>query len=608
MTEASRVSPETDQTSERQQPVRLEHALHGVSLFLKLSDDERDALHAHFSTGQPSVERRKRQQVTTKVGLLFADYFDAHRDIFAIPAWNEDISIRQTRLQLQRGLMKMLVGDAQNGLVATPLQTLMEQRPHQAEHIAHIARDAFADMLAFYAQRHRFDQSRLFEHVAVEVSGDDGPDPEDDAPAAGDVIWHDSPSEQRSHDDIPPPLWDAHQAKLSWAPIATMSEAMGTMQEERDDSDWRPGALLRIPHPGTNRSRAFSDALNHRILDQNEILELVARIRVGQTALRALHSRDYMNENQQYQAFRSAVLGLRAKHILAYHHLRFARSLAVRYAWRGVDPDDAIQGGMVGLMRATELYDPFFIAHADGHAPESDEPTIRFGTIATPEIKSYARRAGQAALSRLFVRPDTKDARPPEASLDALYGEFGEFEIGTVTQNDDLLAVEEAAVRPAFWNAIRTQASLTPREYQALVHIYLLGMDTRTAGAAMGVTHQRVSQLESGALRKLRSLGGMPDETPAPDGSFDQVLQKMRVWFGPGHSPEVLRTWLFGVSHEPAFDDQEREIIHLSFGLGRHSGYRQTPEVVGTLGLAENRVKWVRQKFLRTIRGRRPGK
>lgn len=636
------------QGAPEQQPPKLEHALRGVSLFLKLSPDEQAAMAAHFLTGESTdVSPARRARVVARVGELFAGYFGARRHFMMVPTWDKQSSLEQKRMKMQQSLVALLVGDSQNAVTPSSLAAIIRRHPNDAARIARIAHDAFAGMLEFYAERHRFTRTQLLGRVSVAAAGTDveeagGFDGFDEA--------YEPVSVGREYDSISPPVWDETQMRLSWAPIAAMSAEAGQLPQEHDDPDWQPGSLLRIPHPGAPSHRAFADALDHRLLDQDEVLELVARIRIGQAALRSLYSGEEMTWDEQEEYGQDAILGLRAKGILAYHHLRLALSVAISQSRDLVDLNDTIQGGMIGLMRATERFDPFFVAHAEGRTLRPDEPTMRFSTLAVLEVKRYASRANTEALSKIVAQGMNLDDREhirrnqeenvrlgnsitlqesarqlgisegvfqklfsdsaliQSVSLDHLRDQYGEFEAVKGYTDSALAAVEADVSQSSFWRTIRARAGLTSREYEALARLYALGMDNGATAVAMGVTHQRVTQLEAAALRKLRSLGGIPESKVSDDEPFSLVLRKMRIWLGPEDNAEAIRTWLFQISHETAFDDGEREIIHLSFGLGRHNGYRQTPEVVEALGLDANRVKWVRRKFLAAVRSRNLGK
>lgn len=95
----------------------------------------------------------------------------------------------------------------------------------------------------------------------------------------------------------------------------------------------------------------------HRLLSHLEEIQLARKIRVGGPEARE------------------------AKERLIMHNMRLVLAIAPKYAARGVEHEDLVQSGVIGLNRAAELYDP--------------DSGFRFSTYATAWVHQSIQRACQ---------------------------------------------------------------------------------------------------------------------------------------------------------------------------------------------------------------------
>jgi RNA polymerase primary sigma factor len=102
------------------------------------------------------------------------------------------------------------------------------------------------------------------------------------------------------------------------------------------------------------------------------------------------------------------------------------------------------------------------------------------------------------------------DAAKIPASLDAAVGEDEESTLGTILRDQASLSPEEEAIRGQMADEVeRAMAPLTEREREVLRLRYGLGLDRELTleeiGRRLSVTRERVRQIESRALGKLRA-------------------------------------------------------------------------------------------------------
>ena len=228
--------------------------------------------------------------------------------------------------------------------------------------------------------------------------------------------------------------------------------------------------------------------------------------------------------------------GERARTALTDANLRLVVSVARRYSNRGVPLIDLIQEGNLGLLRAVEKFDwrrgfkfstyaTWWIRQAVSRAIADDARTIRIPVHLYDVVNRMARISAQlhqelgreptdeevgAALQISVERVrELNQVLPTPISLDGFVGDDQDTRLSDVVADENATNLESAAEERLLADQIRdTLMTLSPRERRVIERRFGLTDDhddTLTAiGREIGVTRERIRQIESMALRKLR--------------------------------------------------------------------------------------------------------
>ncbi|MER7502748.1 sigma-70 family RNA polymerase sigma factor [Nonomuraea pusilla] len=231
--------------------------------------------------------------------------------------------------------------------------------------------------------------------------------------------------------------------------------------------------------------------------------------------------------------------GRRAKDLLIRSNLRLVVAAARRYAYRGVPLLDLIQEGNLGLIRAVEKFDytrgykfstygMWWIRQAVERGVHDTGRTVRLPVHVAEELSRLLRveRALSADLGREPTDAELAEAaeRPPAkvadlrrlgqevVSLDLPVGEQGEGRIGDLIADEDGPEVQELTERRVLSAEVhQVVTSLPPREAFVIRLRYgLAGQEATTYGEIaqrLGLTRERIRQLEKQALKRLRQGG-----------------------------------------------------------------------------------------------------
>jgi RNA polymerase primary sigma factor len=268
--------------------------------------------------------------------------------------------------------------------------------------------------------------------------------------------------------------------------------------------------------------------------DEVRLAQAIERGRDAQARLE--ETTELVDEADREQLCQIVREGSAARAALTDANLRLVVSVARRYSNRGVPLIDLIQEGNLGLLRAVEKFDwrrgfkfstyaTWWIRQAVSRAIADDARTIRIPVHLYDVVNRMARVSAQLhqELGRepteeeigaaLELSPDRvrelNQVLPQPISLDGFIGDDQDTRLSDVVADENAISLEFVAEQRLLADQIRdTLQTLTPRERRVIERRFGLGDDnddTLTAiGREIGVTRERIRQIETTALRKLR--------------------------------------------------------------------------------------------------------
>ena len=315
--------------------------------------------------------------------------------------------------------------------------------------------------------------------------------------------------------------------------IAVNDDEPPADDEQTDDED---DVEALLGHSGVEEPlRVYLREIGRiRLLTAAEETRLAQQIESGRTARARL--RDARCPDERRVLLEWICDGETARQHLINANLRLVVSIAKKYLGRGLTFLDLIQEGNLGLMRATEKFDytkgfkfstyaTWWIRQAVTRAIADQSRTIRLPVHVGETLQrvkktahmlqqSLQREPMPCEIAQVLGMPEEKVRRVLEAarlplSLDQPLSDDGDTLVGDLIEDD----VTARSVDTAEHHMLREQiehvlARLPERERQIIQLRYGLHdgryRTLEEVGKEFGITRERIRQIESKVLRKLR--------------------------------------------------------------------------------------------------------
>jgi len=272
------------------------------------------------------------------------------------------------------------------------------------------------------------------------------------------------------------------------------------------------------------------------LLTAEQEVDLAKRIEAGLYAEHKLDTEPDLPADLRRDLELVAEDGRRAKAHMLEANLRLVVSVAKKYSDRGLSLLDVVQEGNLGLIRAVEKFDytkgykfstyaMWWIRQAIQRGFADSARTIRL-PVHVLEMLSKLSRVERDMHQRLGREPTPEELaveldRTPDQieellrtsrqpiSLDSTIGEDGETSIGDLIEDVDAPEASELVDRQLMAEQLRSALdALTPREATIMAMRFgLYDGNPHTLdeiGRALGLTRERIRQLEKQSLSKLR--------------------------------------------------------------------------------------------------------
>jgi RNA polymerase primary sigma factor len=272
------------------------------------------------------------------------------------------------------------------------------------------------------------------------------------------------------------------------------------------------------------------------LLTAEQEVDLAKRIEAGLYAEHKLETEPGLPDRLRDELEAVAADGRRAKAHMLEANLRLVVSVAKKYSDRGLSLLDVVQEGNLGLIRAVEKFDyakgykfstyaMWWIRQAIQRGFADSARTIRL-PVHVLEMLSKLSRVERDMHQRLGREPTPEELaveldRTPDQieellrtsrqpiSLDSTIGEDGETSIGDLIEDVDAPEASELVDRQLMADQLRHALdALTPREATIMAMRFgLYDGNPHTLdeiGKALGLTRERIRQLEKQSLSKLR--------------------------------------------------------------------------------------------------------
>jgi RNA polymerase primary sigma factor len=301
-----------------------------------------------------------------------------------------------------------------------------------------------------------------------------------------------------------------------------------------------PAAPPVRPETGGPSSDLFRQYLREigriPLLTAAEEVELARRVEAGLFAEEKLRLTPDLDSRLAVDLDRLVVMGRMAKRRLIEANLRLVVSVAKRYVGRGLTMLDLVQEGNLGLIRAVEKFDyargykfstyaTWWIRQAMSRALADQARTIRV-PVHVVELINRVVRVQRRMLQERGYEPTSAEVAahldlPPErvgevlrlaqepVSLHAPVGEEDDVALGDLIEDGDAASPVESAAFLLLREHLEVVLSTLGERERKVVQLRYGLVDGRPRtleeiGRLFGVTRERIRQIESKTLSKLR--------------------------------------------------------------------------------------------------------
>lgn len=319
------------------------------------------------------------------------------------------------------------------------------------------------------------------------------------------------------------------------------------LEEDGDDSEDTVSELINSKYRWNREDSETDDedfspsADNDEEDEENsheQLLEGVASTDPIREYLKEIGSIPLLTQEQEQELAKRKALGdLHAGQKLVEVNLRLVVSIAKRYTGRGMSFLDLVQEGNIGLMKAVEKFDytkgyrlstyaTWWVKQSVTRALADQSRTIRL-PVHMVEAVNRVRRAQRMLAVRLGREPSNEEigkeigmsekrvtelmqSSGDTVSLETPVGDEDGSNLGDFVADDANASTEEKAESVFLREEIdQMLQGLNPREREVIILRFGLEsghpMTLEEVGKRFKVTRERIRQIETAALRKLRN-------------------------------------------------------------------------------------------------------
>lgn len=319
------------------------------------------------------------------------------------------------------------------------------------------------------------------------------------------------------------------------------------LEEDGDDSEDTVSELINSKYRWNREDSETDDedfspsADNDEKDEENshgQLLEGVASTDPIREYLKEIGSIPLLTQEQEQELAKRKALGdLHAGQKLVEANLRLVVSIAKRYTGRGMSFLDLVQEGNIGLMKAVEKFDytkgyrlstyaTWWVKQSVTRALADQSRTIRL-PVHMVEAVNRVRRAQRMLAVRLGREPSNEEigkeigmsekrvtelmqSSGDTVSLETPVGDEDGSNLGDFVADDANASTEEKAESVFLREEIdQMLQGLNPREREVIILRFGLEsghpMTLEEVGKRFKVTRERIRQIETAALRKLRN-------------------------------------------------------------------------------------------------------